>query len=133
MSEFHVRIVTPFGVYKEFDTTILNIQTEDGNQGVLANHMPLVTMLRIGTMTSDENGQRQTYAISGGLFYFRENLAEILTDAIENKNDIDIQRAEEAKKRAEQRLHSKDPNIDMKRAELALKKALNRLEVTGLK
>ena len=47
MSELHVRIVTPQGIYKEFDTPIINIQTEDGNQGVLPNHMPLVTMLRI--------------------------------------------------------------------------------------
>ena len=52
MSQLHVRVVTPLGVYKEFDTPIINIQTEDGNQGVLANHMPLVTMLKIGTMTS---------------------------------------------------------------------------------
>ena len=110
MSQLHVRVVTPLGVYKEFDTPIINIQTEDGNQGVLANHMPLVTMLKIGIMTSIEDGVRETYAVSGGLFYFRENLAEILTDSIEN-----------------------DPNIDFKRAELALKKALNRIEVKNLK
>ena len=39
MSQLHVRVVTPLGVYKEFDTPIINIQTEDGNQGVLAKHM----------------------------------------------------------------------------------------------
>lgn len=133
MSELHVRIVTPQGIYKEFDTPIINIQTEDGNQGVLPNHMPLVTMLRIGTMTSDENGVRQTYAIAGGLFYFRDNVAEILTDAIENKNDIDLERAEKAKERAEKRLESKDPNIDLKRAQLALSKAMNRIDIKNLK
>ena len=133
MSELHVRIVTPQGIYKEFDTPIINIQTEDGNQGVLPNHMPLVTMLRIGIMTSDENGVRETYAVAGGLFYFRDNLAEILTDAIENKKDIDIERAEKAKERAEKRLESKDPNIDLKRAQLALSKALNRIEIKNLK
>ena len=129
MSQLHVRVVTPLGVYKEFDTPIINIQT----QGVLANHMPLVTMLKIGTMTSIEDGVRETYAVSGGLFYFRENLAEILTDSIENKKDIDLARAENAKRRAEERLKSNDPNIDFKRAELALKKALNRIEVKNLK
>ncbi len=133
MSELHVRIVTPQGIYKEFDTPIINIQTEDGNQGVLPNHMPLVTMLRIGSMTSDENGVRQTYAIAGGLFYFRDNVAEILTDAIENKNDIDLERAKKAKERAENRLESNDPNIDLKRAQLALSKALNRIEIKDLK
>lgn len=131
MSTLHVRIATPEGLYKEFDTPIINIQTEDGDQGVLPNHMPLVTMLKIGVMTSDENGVRNTYAVAGGLFYFRDNVAEILTDAIENKNDIDTARAEKAKTRAENRLNSKDPNIDMRRAQVALSKALNRISVSS--
>ena len=133
MSTLHVRIVTPEGVYKELDTPIVNIQTTDGDQGVLPNHMPLVTMLKIGHMTTDENGVRETYAVAGGLFYFRDNQAEILTDAIENKKDIDSDRAEKAKERAEKRIESKDQNIDLKRAELALKKALNRLNVAQMK
>lgn len=133
MSTLHVRIVTPEGVYKELDTPIVNIQTTDGDQGVLPNHMPLVTMLKIGHMTTDENGARETYAVAGGLFYFRDNQAEILTDAIENKKDIDSDRAEKAKERAEKRIESKDQNIDLKRAELALKKALNRLNVAQMK
>lgn len=133
MSTLHVRIVTPEGIYKELDTPIVNIQTTDGDQGILPNHMPLVTMLKIGHMTTDEDGVRQTYAVAGGLFYFRDNTAEILTDAIENRNDIDTDRAEKAKERAEKRIHSNDPDIDMKRAELALKKALNRLNTAGMK
>lgn len=133
MSTLHVRIVTPEGVYRELDTPIVNIQTTDGDQGVLPNHMPLVTMLKIGHMTTDENGTRETYAVAGGLFYFRDNQAEILTDAIENKKDIDSDRAEKAKERAEKRIASKDQNIDLKRAELALKKALNRLNVAQMK
>lgn len=131
MSTFHVRVVTPHGVYREWDTAILNIQTSDGDQGVLANHMPLVTMLKIGKMTSDIDGKREEFAVAGGLFYFRENLAEVLTDAIENKVDIDIARAEKSKERAEERLRKADPSIDIKRAEVSLKKAMNRLSVGG--
>lgn len=131
MSVIHCRIITPHGVYKEMDATIINIESEAGQQGILPNHMPLVTSLKIGRMTTDENGERQEYAVAGGLFYFRDNKAEILTDAIENKKDIDVDRAENAKEGAEGRLHSADPNIDMVRAEIALQKALNRLKVTG--
>lgn len=131
MSTFHVRVVTPHGVYREWDTAILNIQTSDGDQGILANHMPLVTMLKIGKMTSDNDGKREEFAVAGGLFYFRENLAEVLTDAIENKVDIDIARAERSKERAEERLRKADPSIDIKRAEVSLKKAMNRLSVGG--
>ena len=131
MSTLHVRVATPKGLYKEFDTTILNIQTEDGDQGILPDHMPLVTMLKIGIMSSVEDNVRNTYAVAGGLFYFRNNVAEILTDAIENKNEIDAARAQKALTRAENRLKSKDPNIDMKRAEVALKKAMNRITVSS--
>lgn len=129
MSTFHVRVVTPRGVYREWDTSLLNIQTTDGDQGILANHMPLVTMLKIGRMTCDIDGKREEFAVAGGLFYFRENVAEILTDAIENKEDIDLQRAEKSRQRAEDRLAAKDPSIDLKRAQISLMKAINRIHI----
>jgi F-type H+-transporting ATPase subunit epsilon len=129
----HCRIITPQGVYKEMDANIINIDTTEGQEGILPNHLPVVTMLKIGRVTADENGTRQEYAVAGGLFYFRDNKAEILTDAIENKEDIDIDRAEQAKKRAEDRLQSNDPSIDQRRAELALKKAMNRIKTKNIK
>ena len=131
MSSIHCRIITPYGVYKEMDTSIINIESEAGQQGILPNHMPLVTMLKIGKMSTDEDSGREEYAVAGGLFYFRKNRAEILTDAIENKKDINVERAENARERAQGRLNSPNPNIDMQRAEIALQKALNRLKVTG--
>lgn len=131
MSMIHCRIVTPHGVYKEVDTSILNIETQDGQRGILPEHMPIVTMLRIGKMTTVESEKRMEYAVTGGLFYFRDNKAEIMVDAIENKDEIDVERAIAAKIRAEQRLQSNDKNVDQVRAEIALKKALNRLNVKG--
>lgn len=127
----HVRIVTHEGIYKEFDTPILNIHTDEGEQGILPNHMPLVTMLKIDSMESEENGKRMVYAVSGGLFYFRDNTAEILTSAIENSSEIDLERAEQAKARAEKRLASDDANVDQKRATIALARAMNRLKVAS--
>ena len=132
MSMIHCRIVTPHGVYKEMETPIINIETDEGQRGILPNHMPLVTMLKIGKMETEEKGQRQEYAVAGGLFYFRENLAEILTDAIENKDEIDAERAARAKERAEQRLKSDNPNFDLQRARIALQKAINRMNVKGI-
>lgn len=132
MSMIHCRIVTPHGVYKEMDTPIINVDTEDGQRGILPNHMPIVMMLKIGKMETEENGTRQEYAVAGGLFYFRENQAEILTDAIENKNEIDAERAARAKERAEKRLASDDPNYDLQRARIALQKAINRMNVKGI-
>ena len=132
MTLIHCRIVTPHGVYKEMETPIINIETDEGQRGILPNHMPLVTMLKIGKMETEEKGKRQEYAVAGGLFYFRENLAEILTDAIENKDEIDVERAARAKERAERRLKSNDPNFDLQRARIALQKAINRMNVKGI-
>jgi F-type H+-transporting ATPase subunit epsilon len=129
MSTIHCRIVTPHGVYKEMDTSILNVVTLSGERGILPNHVPVVTMLKISRMTTVENGQRIEYAIAGGMLYFRDNTAEILTDAIESKDEIDVDRAVAAKTRAEKRLSSGRPNLDQERAEVALKRAINRINI----
>ncbi|MEG0564387.1 ATP synthase F1 subunit epsilon [Anaerorhabdus sp.] len=125
------KIVTPFGKYKEMDTSILNVRNSIGEMGILPNRMPIVTMLEISKMSTIENGQKEEYAIGGGLLYFKENEAMILVDSIENKNDIEKDRALAAKSRAEDYLNKKDESIDAKRAELALKRAMNRLKVIG--
>lgn len=127
----HCRIITPQGIYKEMDVNIINIDTTEGQQGILPNHLPIVTMLKIGKITTDESGSRQEYAVAGGLFYFRDNKAEVLTDAIENKAEIDVERAKQAKERAKQRIGSNNPNVDLQRAQIDLEKAINRLRVKG--
>lgn len=131
----HCRIVTPEGVYREFETPILNIETEEGQRGILPNHMPLVTMLKIGVLSCDIEGVRKYFAVAGGLLSFRHNVAEIITDAVESQEEIDKERAKEAIERANKRLQQVgvNPNVDQRRAEIALKKALNRLHVSEIK
>ena len=132
MAKIHCRIITPQKLYREFDSDILTIETTEGQRGILPNHMPLVASLVIGKLSSVLDGEREEYAITGGLFYFRENKAEILVDAIESKEEIDLARAEQAKNRAEERMQHKREDIDLRRAEVALKKALNRIRVSKL-
>ena len=107
MAKIHCRIITPQKLYREFDSDILTIETTEGQRGILPNHMPLVASLVIGKLSSVLDGEREEYAITGGLFYFRENKAEILVDAIESKEEIDLARAEQAKNRAEERIQHK--------------------------
>lgn len=124
---FKVRVVTPNGLYKVFDTEILNVETTEGQIGILTNHMPIVAILVISTMSTQESDGRHTYAIAGGTLYFQNNLATILADAIERSDEIDVERAKQAKDRAE-KLIAKKEGIDVKRAEVALKKAINRIK-----
>lgn len=124
----NVKIVTPKGVYKETKASIINIVSEDGQRGILKNHMPIVVSLVISKMTMQEE-KRETYAIAGGSLYFRDNECTILTPAIEHEDEIDLNRALQAKERAEANM--KNPNKDFKRAETALKRAMNRIKIKG--
>jgi len=71
--------------------------------------------------------------ISGGFLEVRPDKVTILAQAAETAEEIDIARAEEAKKRAEMRLDSKQDDVDVKRAEIALKRAVNRLDISQRK
>lgn len=131
---FHVKIVTPKGLYEELDATILNVVTPDGMRGILSNHMPLVTMIDIGRMSiGNEQSNppyRYEYATGKGTLYFKDNYATVLVDTIEKSDDIDLARAQEALQRAEERLHRiNDKNIDMERARRAHRRAKNRIKV----
>ena len=123
------KIVTPEGVYREFETAILNVRSTDGQRGILPNHMPTVLMLEISRLETKEEGKKKQYGIGGGMLYFENNVATILVDSIESQEEIDEQRALAAKSRAEERLNRKDPNVDIRRAEIALHKAINRINV----
>ena len=124
---FKVRVVTPRGLYKVLEVEILNVETTEGQIGILANHMPIVAMLNISTMTTQESDERHSYAISGGTVYFQNNNATVLANTIERSDEIDLDRAEQAKIRAEELL-SASSGIDTKRAEVALKRAINRIK-----
>lgn len=129
MKTFRLKIVTPKGIYKEADIEILNIRTTAGQTGILAGHLPLASGVQISEMNFIENGERKKYAIAGGFVYVSEQETTVIANSIESQEEIDLQRAEEAKQRAEQRLNSKNPDIDLIRAEIALRKSLNRISV----
>lgn len=126
---FKVQVITPLGDNKIVETNILNVRTSNGDIGILANHMPIVAMLQISMMSTIESDGRHRYAIAGGVLYFANNVATILTDAIERSDEIDIERARRAKERAEKAIT--DPNSDIKKAEVSLKRALNRIDVAS--
>ncbi|NLA78560.1 MAG: ATP synthase F1 subunit epsilon [Erysipelothrix sp.] len=127
---FQVKIVTPKGLYKVMNTTILNVETTQGQLGILKNHMPIVAILTISLMRTRENGEEQRYAIAGGTLYFQNNVATLLVEAIEHSEEIDVQRALQAKEHAEKLMLHKE-EVDMLRAEIALKKAVNRIKAAS--
>lgn len=126
---FLVKVITPQAKVRLMTTAILNIVTPDGEMGLLSNHMPIITMVKISQMTTVEDNVRCHYAVAGGVLFFKDNEATLLADAFESEDEIDLDRAIAAKERAQERLASWDPDLDSKRAQIALAKALNRISV----
>ena len=122
-----VKIITPTGLYEECQATQINAVSVEGEFGLLSNHMPMVAMLQISRLEIVLNNEKRHYALAGGMLHFANNKVNILTDAIEGNEEIDLERAEKAKARAEKRMNSDTADID--RAELALRKAINRMKV----
>ena len=123
-----VNLITPEGLYRTVETSRITIDTIDGQRGILSNHMPIVLMLKIGTLKTVENGNTKRYTINGGMMYFENNVANILSDAIEDIDLIDVERAQKAADRANERLAKKADNLDIQRAQLALARAMNRIQ-----
>jgi len=126
-----LEIVTPDRVVMSDDVRFVVAPGADGELGILPEHAPLVTGLNIGIVRVRKEGKEAKVAVSGGFMEVRDNRVIILADAAEREDEIDVERAKAAKKRAEERLAAPSPEIDIARAELALKRALNRLKAAG--
>ncbi|MFC1940544.1 F0F1 ATP synthase subunit epsilon [Chloroflexota bacterium] len=101
----------------------------EGQLGILPHHTPLMTTLQVGEMVVRKGGEEFSMAISGGFLEVRPDRIIVLADMAERADEIDLARAEEAKRRAEERLGRRAPEIDAARAEAALRRSLIRLKV----
>jgi F-type H+-transporting ATPase subunit epsilon len=101
----------------------------DGELGILPHHAPLITMLKPGEVLVRKDSQEIYLFVSGGFLEVRPDKIIILADACERCEEIDIERAEAAKRRAEERLKTHPPEVDMARAQAALLRSLVRLKV----
>ena len=128
MKTFLLEIYTPYGKYLDRYVNELVIQTEEYVLGILPNHTPLVAKVKTSKMEIIQNGEKKCYAIAEGLLNVKKDSVTLLVESIESKGEIDIERARQAKSRAEERL--KQPlNIDVERATKALIRANNRISI----
>ncbi|CAG7655597.1 F0F1 ATP synthase subunit epsilon [Paenibacillus allorhizosphaerae] len=135
MSTFLLEVVTPERKAYAEQVNMIIAKGVDGELGILPNHIPLVTPLKIAPITVKKQGAKdELIAVNGGFMEVRKDKVVILAESAELPEQIDIERAQSAKERAQKRLSaSKQDDIDFKRAELALQRAMNRIDVSGKK
>ena len=103
-----------------------------GQLGILPHHTPLMTMLESGELIARKGSDEFSLVVSGGFLEVRPDRVIILADTAEKTEEIDIARAEEAKRRAEQHLAEKYvPGVDTARAEAAMRRSMIRLKVAA--
>ncbi|MBC8385680.1 MAG: ATP synthase F1 subunit epsilon [Candidatus Cloacimonetes bacterium] len=112
----------------EFDHII--VPGVDGDFGISEDHTPFITKIRSGILKTYKNSRKEQYAIHDGFVTVENNKVTVICDVIESTVEIDRNRAEQSKERAEKRLKSNKEDVDFRRAESALKRSLVRLSLT---
>ena len=112
------------------DADMIIVPGTQGEMGILPNHAPLLSTLKIGILRVRFQGQEQVFTIAGGVIEVQPDLVTVMADAAENVLEIDVSRAEAAKRRAEEFLkQGPPPDTDAYlKIESALRRSTLRLE-----
>ncbi|MBN2462646.1 MAG: F0F1 ATP synthase subunit epsilon [Dehalococcoidia bacterium] len=129
MATLRLEIITAERQVLADDVNVVVAPGVEGELGILPHHAPLITMLNPGELLIRKDGEEIYMSVSGGFLEIRPDKIIILADACERAEEIDIQRAEEAKRRAEERLKTSTPELDMAQVQAALLRSIIRLKV----
>lgn len=128
-SSFLLRIITPDRIFYENQVKMVEFNTTEGEIGVLPGHIPLTVIIKPGILNITEGEGDKEAALHAGFAEILPEQVTILAEIIEWPEEIDGQRAEAARERAEERLRSRTPETDIARAETALQRAMARINV----
>lgn len=127
-----LEIVTPQGLVFSEEIDEVTASGSEGEFGVLPGHVPFVTTLKIGMLTCKTGSEMKIFFVNGGYAEIGSDKVLILADSAERSDEIDIERAKAAMKRAEERL-KKAEEVDFNRAEASLERAVTRMQVAELR
>ena len=127
MATMRLEIVTAERLLYSEDVDMLVAPGVDGQLGILPNHAPLLTTLQPGEIRVDKDGDESYMAVSGGFLEVMANKVTILADTAERAEEIDVERAEEAVRRAQERIENRTSDMDLQRAVLSLRRSQARL------
>ena len=131
-SKLKLEIVTPYGLILSEDVDEVSCTGSEGDFGVLPGHVPFFTTLKIGMLSYKKGNSTQYVFVNWGYAEVGPDRVMILADSAEKSEDIDIERAKAAMKRAEERL-KKAEEFDFARASSSLERAVVRVQVAEKK
>jgi F-type H+-transporting ATPase subunit epsilon len=126
----HIEVITPERKVYEDDVDMVIAPGSEGYLGILPHHAPLLTALGPGEFRVKKGGAEQVLAVFGGFMDVREGRVTVLTEAAEHVEEIDVQRAQAAREKAQQALAAPASAADEARARAALQRALVRIRVS---
>lgn len=127
--QFHLEIVSPDGIAYKDDIEELSLPTTQGEITILPHHASLYSKLKEGEAVVTKGGKKNVIAILGGMVEVGKNTVNIITDYAIRAESIEMARAEEAKKRAEEVIKSKAESVDYAMIDRDLKKSILELKV----
>lgn len=116
-------------VYQDSDVDMVVAPGAEGQLGILPRHAPLVTLLQPGELRVKKGGAETSMVVTGGFMEVTGDRVLVLADAAEHSEEIDLARAEEARRRAQERLADRRAEVDVAATEAALRRSLIRLRV----
>jgi F-type H+-transporting ATPase subunit epsilon len=133
-TSYRLRVVTPERVVVDQETTEIIVRTTEGEIGILAHHMQLISPLVPHIMTIyNADGKTTQLTVAGGFIEVKDDGVTVLADAAETADEIDVARAQRARERALEMLNGAHGQIevDLARAQRAVVRAENRLKLAG--
>ena len=124
---FTLIVNTPDREFYRGDVTMLELTTSEGDIGIYAGHIPLTAVIVPGVMTIHTDEGIKKAAVHGGIIEILQSQVNVLAEVAEWPEEIDVNRANEARVRAERRLKSSDADVNIVRVEMALKRSLARI------
>ena len=129
MNDFKLRIITPDRIFYEGDVEMVEFNTTEGEVGILPGHIPMAVILKPGVLTITEGEETKEAALHAGFAEILGDKVTIMAEIVEWPDEIDLERAEAARERAEERIKTVSPDVDKVRAEAALMRAVARISV----
>ena len=126
---FQLQIISPNRIFYDNQVSMVEMTTGEGEIGVYARHLPVTTTLAPGIVRIHEEGGVNKAAVHSGFVVILQDKVTLMAEVAEWPEEIDLNRAEEARIRAERRLGGTEASVDTMRAEMALRRALVRIEL----